>query len=113
MTSMRVYDYVIADATHLTKKSRNALFRHLNLKGVYVIGFWLESNLNVCLERNSKRNGRKRVPEDVIKDSFKRKVSPQEDEPFDDVYFFANGQDCAIGTTDPSIMSIEDILLTI
>lgn len=111
--ALRVYNYVIADATHLTKKSRNALFRHLNLKGVYVIGFWLESNLNVCLERNSKRNGRKRVPEDVIKNSFKRKVSPQEDEPFDDVYFFANGQDCAIGTKDPSIMSIEDILLTV
>lgn len=111
--ALKVYDYVIADATHLTKKSRNALFRHLNLKNVYIVGFWLESNLDTCLERNAKRSGRKKVPEEVIKDSFRRKVSPQEDEIFHDVYFFASKQDYAIGTKDPAIMSIDDILKVI
>lgn len=111
--ALMVHEYVIADATHLTKKSRNALFRHLNLKNVRVVGFWIESNLNTCLERNEKRKGRKKVPEDVIKDAFRRKVSPQENEPFDDVYFFANNQDCAIGTADPEILSTEETLLKI
>ena len=109
-SALKEYDYVIADATHLTKSARNQLFRHINTNNVYVIGFWVEASENTCIAYNSQRSGRSRVPEHVIKDAFKHKVSPAASERFDCIYFFNTEQNICIGQTMPKIMSIDEIL---
>lgn len=108
--ALKEYDYVIADATHLTKSARNQLFRHVNTKNVYVIGFWVEASEGICIARNSQRSGRSRVPEHVIKEAFNHKVSPAVSERFDCIYFFNTEQDICIGQSMPTIMSINEIL---
>lgn len=63
------YDYVIADATHNTGRSRsNALMGiepHL-IEGVEIIPVYFNIPVEVCKERNAQREGRARVPDMVI-----------------------------------------------
>jgi tRNA uridine 5-carbamoylmethylation protein Kti12 len=57
---------VFADATHLTKSSRNKTLNHLNLKNHRVVVVNVLTDLGVALKRNDKREGRAHVPQKVI-----------------------------------------------
>ena len=63
--------YVIADATHINKYSRKKLYD--NVKGWfdYYIVVNVETPLEVCLERNAKREDRFKVPEHTIEKMYK------------------------------------------
>jgi len=78
------YDNIFVDATHLNKKSRNKLLYSLGLdyiKKVKEINcIFLDTPLEVSLERNSKRTGRQYVPEATIIDMFKSISLPDETE---------------------------------
>lgn len=77
------YDVVIADATHLNKWSRKKLIDSVNATIKYfeynikydLIGINFNVSLEECLERNSKREGKEKVPEHAIKNMYK-KFSP-------------------------------------
>ena len=71
---------VYADATHLTGVSRLKLMNSLNLEGVDIVPIVMNTPLNVCLQRNSLREGIRRVPEKVIKNAYKRFTDPTNDE---------------------------------
>jgi predicted kinase len=66
------YKTVIADATHLTRNSRSKLLNNLDINrskvSIGCVVVW--TDLNTCIKRNSKRSGRKRVPEEVIKNMY-------------------------------------------
>lgn len=70
---------VIADATHLNWKSRAKLIHHLQLKNVYVGCIFINTPVEICIERNSTREGRAHVPEDVIMTMNKSITNPQTD----------------------------------
>ena len=71
---------VIADATHLNWASRNKTINHLHLSKVEeVIPVIFNTPLNVCLDRNSKREGRARVPDAVVRQMYNRKTDPHND----------------------------------
>lgn len=55
-------DYVIADATHLTKNSRKKLLNNI-IKPAQIRCIFVNTPFNVCMERNSKRKGITRVPD--------------------------------------------------
>ena len=57
---------MIADATHLNLASRQKLLSKLNLENVKVIAVYFRVPLKTCLCRNEMRNGRVKVPEDVV-----------------------------------------------
>lgn len=57
---------VIADATHLNLGSRQKLLSNLNLDNVYVKVVYFRVPLQTCLRRNEMREGRAKVPEDVV-----------------------------------------------
>ena len=62
---------VLLDASHLSDKSIAKTLRNLNIpKDVKVINVRLMTPLKVCLERNALREGRERVPDDVIKNAY-------------------------------------------
>ena len=60
------YPIIIADATHLNYKSRNQLLSRLSLKGTSVVYVYFNTSLETALKRNSKREGRAKVPNSVI-----------------------------------------------
>ena len=72
------YQYVIADATHITERSRYKTLRNLNFKDLIIIYF--DVPLQLCLKRNETRTGREFVPENVIRDMFSKFEKPKESE---------------------------------
>ena len=74
---------VIADDTHLTKKSRNKLFHYLKYEKdkVEPVVIFVDTPLDVCLERNETRKGSKSyVPKDVIKKAYTSLNTPSIEE---------------------------------
>ena len=61
-------EIVVADATHINKRSRNKLLNALKLPNeVNVIPIFFDICQAVCMERNSQREGRAYVPKSVIR----------------------------------------------
>ena len=60
-------DVVIADATHINKKSRAKLFNNISIpKDCRLEAVCFETPLEICLERNAEREGLARVPDEAI-----------------------------------------------
>ena len=81
--SSGIYNNVIADATHLNFNSRMKLLRSLLAHGIMedidIIPVVMQTPYLTCIERNSSREGRKHVPEDVIKNMHKSFSHPKND----------------------------------
>lgn len=81
-------DFII-DATHLTKSSRRKILSQLILPPLYPINevycIYMKTDLKLALERNSKRTGRKLVPNDVIKKMYEDLEEPELDEGFEKI----------------------------
>ena len=75
------YDYVIADATHNTLRARadalNGIGAHM-IEGVEIIPVYFNVPVEVCKFRNSLREGRARVPDEVIERMARQRVKPRE-----------------------------------
>ena len=80
---------IYCDATHITRNSRNKLFHALNLTNAdNIIVIVVMPSLEETLHRNSQREGRRKVPEDVIRKMYSQFQRPEYDEPriFDTLY---------------------------
>lgn len=86
--SLKVNDNTIMDATHLNQPSRTKVLRALgeSLKDVRVNAIVFIGDVEVALERNSKREGRAKVPETAILNMAAQMTCPQEEEGFDTIY---------------------------
>lgn len=73
-------DVIIADATHITRKSREKLLDSLDLNGVNIFCISFEPTLEWCLDRNEERTGLTYVPREVIKRMYGQFEPPREDE---------------------------------
>ncbi len=73
---------VIADATHINKASRRKLLNSLNLDGVEVIAVYCDTSFETCFARNSKREGRTRVPDSAMYSMRNRMSAPTKEEGF-------------------------------
>lgn len=84
------YDDVFADATHLNEKSRTKLLNALNINtdAVRVNCLCFDADLDVCLQRNAERTGRKRVPDETLKEMYNTYVEPHffEKYGYDEIY---------------------------
>lgn len=78
---------IYIDATHLNLRSRQKTLRRINMKNIEELNcVCFTTPLKVCLERNSKREGREKVPEDAIKRMYFSYLIPNQNlEPFDSV----------------------------
>jgi protein phosphatase len=68
--SLDTLNECVADATHLSEKSRNKLLDKLSLEGVEIIILSFKVPLETLLERNENRTGRAYVPKSVIRRMF-------------------------------------------
>lgn len=74
-----MYDYVIADATHNTIRSRTDSLKGIaphTIEGVEIIPVYFNVPVEVCKERNAQREGRARVPDGVIERMAKQRSKP-------------------------------------
>lgn len=72
---------VCADATHLTKKSRQKLFNALDLSKVNNITIvWHNTPIDIAIERNERRTGMRQVPAEVIRKMAEYMEPPTKDE---------------------------------
>ena len=75
------YDYVIADATHNTPRARADALKEIGaqmLEGVEIIPVYFNVPVEICKFRNSLREGRARVPDEVIERMARQRVKPRE-----------------------------------
>jgi len=79
LNNENVFD-IFADATHLTKSSRDKLLYSLNTNGVEINIVYFNVPLEVCLDRNEKRNGFAYVSPTTIKNMYKQLSYPTEEE---------------------------------
>lgn len=79
------FDNVFVDATHLTPKSRRQTMNHI-APDTHKIAVYFDVPIEVALERNARREGRARVPEDAIKNMYNSFRAPKISEGFDEIW---------------------------
>jgi predicted kinase len=77
---------VVVDNTNPTLEDRAELIALGRSFGARLIGYFFESQLEKCLERNRQREGKARVPDVALYATMKRLRSPSLDEGFDALY---------------------------
>lgn len=81
---LRRDETVIADATHLTSGSRKKLLNNV-MKPDQTFLIYVDTPFEVCMERNSKREGITRVPDDNMYRMKNTLRFPSPNEPFDKI----------------------------
>lgn len=78
---------VVIDNTNVLREERNKYITQAKEKRYEVVGYYFESNLSDCLERNEKRSGKDRIEKVGVIAKFKQLQPPSYDEGFDKLYF--------------------------
>lgn len=78
------------DNTNPTRLDRERYILTAKEEGYRVIGYFMESKIKDCIERNSLREGRARVPDKAIAATSNKLEIPSYDEGFDELYFVKN-----------------------
>ena len=85
------------DNTNPTKNDRQRYIPIAKCMGYKVIGYFMESKLKPCIERNNQRLGEARIPETAIAATSNKLQIPSLGEGFDELYFVKNdGQNMTI-----------------
>ena len=87
------------DNTNPTRADRERYISAAKEHGYRIVGYFMESKIKDCMQRNAQREGAARVPEKAIAATSNKLEIPSYDEGFDELYFVKND-----GTT----MTIEE-----
>lgn len=87
------------DNTNPTRADRERYISVAKEHGYRIVGYFMESKIKDCMQRNAQREGAARVPEKAIAATSNKLEIPSYDEGFDELYFVKND-----GTT----MTIEE-----
>ena len=75
------------DNTNPSKRDRQRYIPSAKFNGYRIIGYFMESKIKDCIERNNKRIGIACVPEEAIAATSNKLEMPSYDEGFDELYF--------------------------
>lgn len=81
------------DNTNPTKEDRQRYIVPAKASGYRVIGYFMESKLQICIERNNLREGKEKLPVQAIAATSNKLQLPSYEEGFDELYFVANDGD--------------------
>ena len=87
------------DNTNPTRSDREKYIILAKEAGYRVVGYFMESKIKDCMQRNALREGMARVPEKAIAATSNKLEIPSYDEGFDELYFVKN---------DGRVMTIEE-----
>jgi predicted kinase len=85
---------VVVDNTNPTVEDRAALIGLGKLYGAQILGYYFESKVRDCLERNQQRSGKARVPDVAIYATIKKLVRPTYAEGFHQLFYVRMGGNC-------------------
>lgn len=80
----------VVDNTNPTKADRERYIPQAKAKGYKVVGYFMESKLQVCIARNEQRKGEEKIPPQAIAATSNKLEMPQYAEGFDELYFVGN-----------------------
>ena len=80
----------VVDNTNPTREDRARYIVPAKAGGYRVIGYFMQSRLQDCVERNDLREGRARIPAKGIAATYRRLELPSLSEGFDELYFVRN-----------------------
>lgn len=78
------------DNTNPTKDDRQRYIPSAKAAGYKIIGYFMESKLKECIERNNLRQGKEKIPTIAIASTSNKLQMPSYDEGFDELYFVKN-----------------------
>ncbi len=78
---------VVIDNTNPTKEDRAKYIDAFKSHKFEVIGFYFASSIEDCLDRNSLREGKEKIPEVGIKSTYSKLELPSYIEGFDKLYY--------------------------
>lgn len=78
------------DNTNPTKEDRQRYILLAKQAGFQIIGYFMESKLQVCMERNDRRKGKEKIPAMAIAATSNKLEMPSYDEGFYELYFVKN-----------------------
>ena len=91
-------DFVV-DNTNPTRENRSRYIVPAKAQGYRIVGYFMQSRLKQCIERNALREGKAKVPDRAIVMTSNKLEMPSYEEGFDEIYFVKNdGQDFCIET---------------
>ncbi|MGK7953029.1 MAG: AAA family ATPase [Xenococcaceae cyanobacterium] len=77
----------VIDNTNPTIADRSRYIEPAKAKGFTIIGYYFQSNLEECKQRNSQRDGKKKIPIVGILDTYKKLEMPSYKEGFDRLFY--------------------------
>jgi predicted kinase len=78
---------VVVDNTNPTAEERRPLIELGRRYGAKMVGYYFESEVRRCLERNRQRTGKARVPDVALYATAKKLVAPSYPEEFDELFY--------------------------
>lgn len=84
---------VVIDNTNPSPQSRADVIELARRQGAHVIGYYFQSQVQACLERNAGREGKARVPDVAIFATSANMVLPRYEEGFDQLFYVRQGQE--------------------
>ena len=77
----------VIDNTNPTIEGRKKYIDKMKENNYKIIGYYFESKIKDCLERNNKRNGKEIIPQKGILGTYNKLVIPTINEGFDELYY--------------------------
>lgn len=80
-------DSFVVDNTNPTRRDREKYISCAKKNGYRVIGYYFQSSLSACIERNSRRTGKALIPVSALAATHRILELPDWDEGFDELYY--------------------------
>lgn len=77
----------VIDNTNPTKKDRQRYIPRIKQEGFRLVGYYFQSKIQECLERNDRREDAARIPEAGVFTAYRLMELPAFDEGFDELYY--------------------------
>ena len=77
----------VIDNTNATKELRKDYISKIKTRKYKIIGYYFESKINDCINRNNLRDGKEKIPEKGILGIYNKLELPSLDEGFDELYY--------------------------
>ncbi|GHN00602.1 hypothetical protein WSM22_20910 [Cytophagales bacterium WSM2-2] len=85
--ALNLQQRMVIDNTNVSKAERSRYIAEAKIRKFQVTGYYFESQLSICLDRNEKRLGKERIEKVGVIAKFKQLELPGYDEGFDKLYY--------------------------
>ena len=87
MTCLDIGQPVVVDNTNPTVVERNVYIEYAKQRDFRIVGYYFESKIKDCIERNKKRDAARHIPEVGIRGTHAKLVIPKYSEGFDELFY--------------------------